>query len=201
MPLLSTASVAEIITKLQDLEVINSKADLVSVVGSPAVNTDPLADIIADIQTAKTSLAAKLSAGGITATNTEALQSLVGKATIGKEWASGTQAVSNYMQQYYYQIGPLTVSGLSFTPSLVIVAGADGNWISQQGVAIRWNAGGTIITHDSSSKGQSVRHVAGGVITVTAGGFTMATIEEYPGYFLGSPAAGNPENLTWIAFK
>lgn len=114
MPLLSTASVAEIITKLQDLEVINSKADLASVIGSPAVNTDPIADMIADIQQAKTDLAAKLSGAGITAVNTEALQALVGKASIGKKLATGTVNPLN---------STLTVNNLTFQPDMVIIFG------------------------------------------------------------------------------
>lgn len=69
MPLDNTTSIKDIITTLQSVEGINAKADLASVVGSPATADDAMVTITNTIQQAKNDLADKT--GQV---NTEPLQ-------------------------------------------------------------------------------------------------------------------------------
>lgn len=81
MALENTASIKDIITSLQSMEGINAKADLASVVGSPATAEDTMATMVNHIQSAKNELASKT--GQV---NTEPLQSLVSNLVVGKKW-------------------------------------------------------------------------------------------------------------------
>ncbi|MGO0058663.1 hypothetical protein ACTID9_01115 [Brevibacillus fluminis] len=112
----STASIKDIIAALQAMEAINQKADLVSVVGSPALSTDDVATIISKLQTAKNTLAANITTQGTSATGTESLSALAAKVTVGssvRRWASGTGTTDSG--------AILNVSGLAFKPSVIIL--------------------------------------------------------------------------------
>lgn len=90
MPLDNTAKLADIITALQTMEGINAKAELASVVGSPANADDTMATINSVIQGAKNTLVAKMDDGS---SGMESLQGLIEKLVMGKKWASGTAMV------------------------------------------------------------------------------------------------------------
>ncbi|GED59381.1 hypothetical protein ABER61_16095 [Brevibacillus formosus] len=112
----STASIKDIITSLQTMECINQKADLASVVGSPAASTDDVATIITKIQNAKNTLAANITAKGTVASGSESVQTLVNKVGLlsgVKKWASGTISTDAN--------GNLTVTGLGFMPSVIVL--------------------------------------------------------------------------------
>ena len=111
----STATIKDIIAALQTLECINQKADLAAVVGSPAVSTDDVANIISKLQIAKNTLAANLTAKGQAASGSEGVQSLADKvgAYNGKRWAGGTFTIN--------ASGTVTISGLGFKPNYVMV--------------------------------------------------------------------------------
>lgn len=109
MPLDNTASLQDIITSLQNMEGINAKADLASVVGSPATADDSMAMISNTIQQAKNDLAVKT--GQV---NNAPLQSLIDNLVVGKKWASGVQAgVGGY----------IAITGLDFKPRTIVLQG------------------------------------------------------------------------------
>lgn len=121
----NTAKLSDIISALQGIEGINAKADLASVVGSPATASDTMAAINAVIQQAKNDLAAKLDDSN----GTEPLQALIDKLFVGKKWASGnaysandripaTRAMGGVVENVYYT----TVDGLNFKPSIIIIS-------------------------------------------------------------------------------
>lgn len=108
MPLDNTASIKDIITSLQNMEGISAKADLASVVGSPASADDTMVTIVNHIQTSKNKGATNLSAKEVPANGNESLDSLmtkIGQIETGKKWASGTSTSIGYI---------LDVSGLDF---------------------------------------------------------------------------------------
>lgn len=109
MPLNNTAKLPDIITALQTMQGINGKADLASVIGSPAQDTDTIAMMVGHMQDAKNELATKM---GGSAKGTDPLRSLTGGLTIGKKWASGSLATGSRESLY--------VSGLEFTPSVIV---------------------------------------------------------------------------------
>lgn len=114
----NTATIKDIITSLQTMQCINQKADLASVVGSPAASTDDVATIITKIQNAKNTLATNIKALGNTASGTEGLAALASKVSVGsglKRWASGSQTTYTNGQVH----GVLEITGLSFKPSIV----------------------------------------------------------------------------------
>ena len=113
MPLDNTAKLADIIAALQTMEGINAKAELASVVGSPANADDTMATINRVIQGAKNTLAAKMDDGS---SGAEPLEALIEKLFVGKKWASGTVASSNATF--------LEITGLTFKPSTIIIAPA-----------------------------------------------------------------------------
>ncbi|WP_342441730.1 hypothetical protein MHB65_22045 [Lysinibacillus sp. FSL K6-0075] len=116
MPLDNTAKLSDIISALQGIEGINAKADLASVVGSPATANDTMAAINAVIQEAKNDLAAKMQDGS---SGAEPLQSLVDRLFVGKKWASGSKIKGSS--------NTITINGLSFKPTLIIVEETDSN--------------------------------------------------------------------------
>jgi hypothetical protein len=124
MPIDNTATIKDIIAKLQSLEGINAKADLASVVGSPATEADSMATINSVIQSAKNDLAGKM---GGSASGSQALQTLVGDLSVGKKWASGSVTSSSSTLAFSDEgsgtvFKPhVTVSGLDFTPSGVAI--------------------------------------------------------------------------------
>lgn len=116
----NTTSIKDIITSLQNMQGINAKADIASVVGAPATADDSVATITNTVQQAKDDLADKT--GQV---NTEPLQTLVDKMVVGKKWASGLAEVK--VGSLSKSGGSLTnqpvieVTGLDFRPSIIIV--------------------------------------------------------------------------------
>ncbi|AGR47471.1 tail fiber protein [Brevibacillus phage Abouo] len=113
-----TASISDIIKALTEVEAINQKADLVSVVGGPATSGDNVATVIQKLQNAKNTLANNISNKGGSATGTESLQTLANKvASIPtKRWATGTVTIPGSTGQ----TNTVTISGLLFVPTMLI---------------------------------------------------------------------------------
>lgn len=139
MPLDNTASIKDIITSLQSMEGINAKADLASVVGSPAQDTDTMATIIGHIQVAKNELAMKMNGD---AKGTDPLQKLIGELAIGKKWALGTFTHVDQQQGH-------TITGLGFRPSVVVgydtsgyITGRAGGFFAYYGLVSAVKIGG-----------------------------------------------------------
>lgn len=107
-----TASISDIIKALTEVEAINQKADLVSVVGSPASNSLPVSDAVSKLLDAKTKLVSNLKAQGVNANVTESMIALANKIITmpNKRWAAGT--IQNAEK--------LEVSGLAFMPSIAL---------------------------------------------------------------------------------
>lgn len=127
MPLDNTASIKDIITSLEDMQGINAKADLASVVGSPATADDSMATIVNKIQQAKNDLADKTEQD-----RAEPLQTLVNNMVVGKKWASGT-TVSSPDRVTFRHIDNSTdtqftveVSDLGFIPSFIFLTSQTG---------------------------------------------------------------------------
>lgn len=106
------------------------KTKWASVVGSPLVSSDTQAQLQSKTQTIKNTLASNLTAKGQTSVGTETLMDLVSKVAnvnTGRKWASGTAVSSTSSASY--KLGDdsvdnrpsLTISGLNFVPSLVII--------------------------------------------------------------------------------
>ncbi|MED1790360.1 hypothetical protein P4V47_23330 [Brevibacillus laterosporus] len=117
-----TASISDIIKALTEVEAINQKADLVSVVGSPATSGDNVATVIQKLQNAKNTLANNISNKGGSATGTESIQTLANKvASIPtRRWATGTVTIPGASGQ----INTVTISGLLFVPTMLIALSA-----------------------------------------------------------------------------
>ncbi|NKQ18444.1 hypothetical protein [Brevibacillus laterosporus] len=107
-----TASISDIIKALTEVEAINQKADLVSVVGSPASNSLPVSDAVSKLLDAKTKLVSNLKAQGVNANVTESMIALANKIIDmpNRRWAAGT----------IQDDGRLEVSGLAFMPSFAL---------------------------------------------------------------------------------
>lgn len=93
----------------------DGKTSIANVVGSPTVSSDTFSKMTSDIQTQKNNLATNLTNKGQSAAGTETLKSLVDKVAnvnTGKRFAKGTATGSS---------GMITVTGLSFKPSMVMV--------------------------------------------------------------------------------
>lgn len=110
MPLDNTAKLSDIILALQTMEGINAKADLASVVGSPATSNDTMAAINAVIQQAKNDLAAKLDDGSH---NTDPLLDLIDRLPNEIIKIASGNTTGNVLS--------FTVAGLLFTPTYIIV--------------------------------------------------------------------------------
>lgn len=110
MPLDNTAKLPDIITALQNMQGVNGKADLASVIGSPATSEDTMAMMVGHIQSAKNELAAKM---GGDAKGTDSLRELAGDLVIGKKWAEGTHEIQN-------KLDVMKVNNLDFNPDFFI---------------------------------------------------------------------------------
>ncbi len=97
----------------------NGRKGIVSVVGSPATNSDSFDTLKSRIQTDKNTLATNLTNKGQTSAGAETLAALVSKVVninTGRKWASGT-AISTQITSYVVGIA---VSGLGFKPNIII---------------------------------------------------------------------------------
>jgi hypothetical protein len=98
----------------------DQKTKWASVIGSPLLATDTSTVLQTKSQTIKNTLATNLTNKGQTATGTESLTSLVNKVPListGKKYATGTVNPTTL---------PVTVTGLSFQPSIVRLTGGNG---------------------------------------------------------------------------
>lgn len=115
MALTNDAKIKDIITELQNMQMINGKAEITNVLGSPFTATDNPTQIVDKIQVLKTNMASNLTSLGQSSLGTEALSSLIGKVgniILGKKIAEGRTYTNDYA---------LYVSGLSFKPSRLII--------------------------------------------------------------------------------
>lgn len=131
MPLDNTASIKDIITSLQNLEGINAKAELASVIGSPVTDEDTMSTMVNQIQTSKNELAGKIGEG---TEGTEPLQSLIDKLIVGVKYASGmiVSSSSGIIFQYAGSTASSTDpfvewSDPPFVPKKIIISGRSYN--------------------------------------------------------------------------
>ncbi|MGG6311554.1 phage tail protein [Paenibacillus macerans] len=134
---LQTANKTNLVAAVNELftSAGNGKSDWASVIGSPLAVSDTFAQLKSKTQIIKDTMAANLSAKGQTSTGAEALAQLVskiGQIFQGKKFASGDATCSSMEQQYTrYTSNPsgvagswlydLTITGLTFTPSLIFI--------------------------------------------------------------------------------
>lgn len=179
MPLDNTASIKDIITSLEDMQGINAKADLASVIGSPATANDSMATMINTIQQAKNDLADKTEQD-----NTEPLQTLVNNMVVGKKWASGT-SMANSNKMFH-------VTGLPFYPSIIAI----GLNSSNSTACLYWE---DVFSKDkyltTTNNGYSGFFSTG---TSTQGENVMITQGEFKLY---NPGFDTYNVYTWIAFE
>lgn len=124
MPLDNNAKIGDIITALGDMQGINQKAELASVIGAPATASDNVATQITKIQDAKDVFAGKIGVPNITP-----LQAMADGLVVGKKWASGTILCSSDKskisllsnQSTTHDRYKVIVTGLKFKPSLIII--------------------------------------------------------------------------------
>lgn len=114
----------------------NAQKAFASVVGSPSAPGDTITKIKNDVQTAKNTLAANLTAKGATAAGTEALSALAAKVANVSTGASGTVTASTATASFQYANGTGTynrpfveVTGLDFKPSFILIEGKNGSSI------------------------------------------------------------------------
>jgi len=122
MPLDNAVSIKDIITALQTMEGINAKADLASVIGSPATADDTMATLVSLIQQSKNALATKMNDGS---TGAEPLRMLVNRLFVGKKWASGVAQLGLAFSFQNINGGnasgkAMTITGIDFKPSRII---------------------------------------------------------------------------------
>lgn len=114
----------------------DGKSKWSSVIGSPLVSTDTFTDMQTKTQTIKNTLATNLTAKGQSSTGTETLTALVNKVAnvaTGKKFATGAVSRDSTFTNFTTGSGAfqsnqpsVTVSGLSFMPSLVYLIGNAG---------------------------------------------------------------------------
>jgi hypothetical protein len=100
----------------------NGKTSVANAIGLPSTATEIFSQLANDINTQKNNLATNLTNKGQSSSGTDTLANLVSKVSninTGKRFASGT----GHGDGTYYNY--LTVTGLSFTPSIVIVRNLD----------------------------------------------------------------------------
>lgn len=101
-----------------------------SVIGSPLASSDTFTQMQTKTQTIKNTLATNLTNKGQSSTGTETLTALVNKVAnvaTGKKWASGTALTGGAQLSFTKSDGtsftryPLTVTGLDFTPRVILL--------------------------------------------------------------------------------
>lgn len=145
----------------------DGKTNIATVVGSPTLSSDTFSKIKSDIQTQKNNLATNLTNKGQSSSGTETLKSLVDKVAnvnTGKKWAIGT-STSNSSSL-------LTVSGLTFTPSVVIVHVPGASTTGQFAVGVTANLWGGAFSPLSLYLGSSGSYSAN--YSPVYGGFSIS---------------------------
>ncbi|WPS87025.1 hypothetical protein SMD22_21385 [Brevibacillus halotolerans] len=183
-----TASISDIIKALTEVEAINQKADLVSVVGSPASNSLPVSDAVSKLLDAKTKLVSNLKAQGVDANVTENMIALANKIIEmpNKRWAAGT--IQNAEK--------LEVSGLAFMPSIALCVRQNAeseesffvNMVRDQKYAFR-NPNGYFYTFGNERGYLYIDSESRYKTGLTSDGFSIK-----------SPR-NSPDTLNWIAFE
>jgi hypothetical protein len=131
MPLDNTATIKDIIAQFESLQGINAKADLASVVGSPATANDSMATINSVLQSAKNELADKM---GGSASGAQPLQTLVSNLAVGKKWASGNVMTSGTgvfevaRNTSTVNMPKVIFAGLTFRPNIIVAKVYDGSY-------------------------------------------------------------------------
>lgn len=139
MQLPSNASLQDVINELSQLEGINQKSELASVIGSPAAATDTVAQQIVKLQEIKDELAIAITEKGV---NTEPGDSLevmkenVEAISTGEPAYGVASSNSTQMNFDYYSSGSVTsyyleVSGIPFEPSQIVLVPTTNNNTSQ----------------------------------------------------------------------
>lgn len=182
MPLDNTAKISDIITALKDMQGINQKAELASVIGAPASASDNIVTQITKLQDAKDTLASKI---GVE--NTMPVQEMADALVVGKKWASG-----NILEI----TGPTySVTGLEFNPNVVLIFG-DGTGLSSR-FGEKYSATGSGGNYASfviqTSSGSASLPYSGSSIILKNNGFDLTGFSYYTGPVLN--------NVKWMAFE
>lgn len=146
------------------------KSDWAGVIGSPLSNTDTSAQLKSKTQTIKNTLATNLTSKGQSSAGTETLQALVDKVGLintGKRFASGT-VMANGSPSY-----PQTrISGLSFSPNLIIVRRVGTQEMAMRVVSMPATSTGLSVANPQSPTSGQVGYSVG---TVYSDGFSFGT--------------------------
>ncbi|GEM_PF-6228814 len=189
MPLDNTAKMSDIISALQTMEGINAKADLASVIGTPATADDTMAILVSLIQQSKNELATKMDDGS---SGADSLQTLVGNLVMGKKWAAGEVRITNSVNYSF------DIAGLDFLPTDVyyFVISAIGKIRSGVGSANSrektW-----IMDADKSASWFSFYDGASYKSWQSLPTFQNTKIANLP---IDKPAVGEYYNIRWVAF-
>ncbi len=185
---LLTTSKTSIVSALNELftNANNGKTDIASVVGSPATSGDTFAQLKTHIQNSKNDLATNLTAKGQSSVGTETLDALVDKVALvstGRKYASGTVTGGS----------TLTVTGLTFQPSTVIVRSQSGQSLNYQTVYSkkgdsRFNqshfghqtSNSTFDAHVNNGNLQGVATKGSSLFAINASGFVVTYPGNYP---------------------
>lgn len=108
MPLDNNAKISDIINSLEDMQGINQKAELASVIGAPATASDNIATQITKLQGAKDTFADKIGVD-----NTTPLQAMADVLEIGKSVKIGSVFMPNS--------NAITVTDIPFKPSVIVL--------------------------------------------------------------------------------
>ena len=191
----STATIKDIISALQTMEAINQKADLVSVVGSPALSTDDVATIIAKIQNSKNTLAANLVAKGASAVGTESLKSLVDKVNSMpgvKRWAVGTIPARG--NESASTVSYSNVNGLTFAPSVVIIRKANNEQANQVAIRNFGSAYDVGISYDEAISSGTWNGTYSTINQFYSDGFQVKNV-------ITGSTSDNIQQINWIAIE
>lgn len=139
----NNATLTEVISELQQLQGINQKVELSSVIGAPTISTQNLTQQIASLRSSKTKLSDTLTSKGIESLNTESISDLVDKVDTlsGVRYASGSvTSVANVdrieFESYNsstatYSLPFITVP-LNFKPTRVSITPVENGTTSQK---------------------------------------------------------------------
>ena len=112
MALANNAKMKDIITELQDMQMINGKSEVTNIIGSPVTASDTPSQIVTKVLATKTKMANNLVSKGVTASSSESVDALATKigditpATMGaKRMASGKITSKQDVKLFYFDNG------------------------------------------------------------------------------------------------
>jgi hypothetical protein len=150
----------------------NGKQNWVDVIGSPLLNTDTFATLKTKTQTLKNTLATNLTAKGQSSVGTDSLSNLINKVasiSTGKKYANGTVVSSSGTWN-------ISVTGLSFKPTSIIVSGGTSGTHSTANVIYKedffFPYGNAVKLRSDNSITQSIPST---YMSVASNGFTITT--------------------------